>query len=320
MTDAAFSVFTANAFNVQSTVGKQDVAVSWSCTDHSLAMVTKKARTEYMKKFKDPKWDNFSKCYEDCLKYRLTRRVMEGAHRPWFWEGWESSSESSGWSTPLGRGNRVLPLSVAPPDTEEVTQRLMELKTSPGPKPCSGAEESEGEPGGGGGGGGKTEAAVVQNGPNEANDSAVNGFHNDTPTDNGPIDSASSDGEVLHPRPRQRPRRRPPKTEPGQNQNQTQGQAVVRKTRAKSQPPTSRDRDRESRLDWTQKHMEARRTPIDSHTSDACVQTGRPRTGLRSHMRRTRSADLDKLRKSHLSVADSPWVTEYMRCFSARVR
>ncbi|KAJ0051097.1 hypothetical protein NL108_013832, partial [Boleophthalmus pectinirostris] len=114
-------------------------------------MVTKKVRTEYMKKFKDPRWDSFSKCYEDCVKYRLTRRVMEGAHRPWFWEGWESSSESSGWSTPLGRGNRVGPLTAAPPDTAEVTHRLMELRTDPGPKRCSGAEEEEGEPGGGGG-------------------------------------------------------------------------------------------------------------------------------------------------------------------------
>ncbi|XP_033821272.1 centriole, cilia and spindle-associated protein [Periophthalmus magnuspinnatus] len=284
-------------------------------------MVTKKVRTEYMKKFKDPKWDSFSKCYEDCLKYRLTRRVMEGAHRPWFWEGWEGSSESSGWSTPLGRGSRVGPLSVASPDTTEVTQRLMELRTTPGPKHCSGAEESEEETGGGGGA--KTDTAVVQNGPNEVNanandSSAVNGFHDDTPTDNGPIDSASSDGEILQPRARQRPRRRPQKTEPGQNQVQTQGQRGG-KTRAKSQPPAI-SRERESRLDWTQKHMEARRTPIDSHTSDVCVQTGRPRTGLRSHMRRTRSADLDKIRKNQLSVSDSPWVTEYMRCFSARIR
>ncbi|XP_072319202.1 centriole, cilia and spindle-associated protein [Eucyclogobius newberryi] len=280
-------------------------------------MMTKKVRTEYMKKFKDPKWDSFSKCYEDSLKYRLTRRVMEGAHRPWFWEAWESSSESSGWSTPMGRVNRVGPLNVAPPDTAEVTQKLTELRTSPGPKQCSGAEESEGEPGGGA----KTDAAVVQNGPSQANNSAaVNGFHDDTPTDNGPIDSASSDGESLRPRPRQRPRRRPQKTEPGQVQVQSRGvsDAAVRKTRAKSQPPTNRDR--ESRLDWTQRHMEVRRTPNDSHTSDVCVQTGRPRTGLRSHMRRTRSADLDKLRKTQLSVADSPWVTEYMRCFSARVR
>lgn len=287
-------------------------------------MAVKKSRTEYMKKFKDPKWESFTKCYEDCVKYRLSRRVLEGAHKPWGWSGWESSSESSGWSTPRSRGNRVTPLCpAAPPDTADLTHRLMELRTSPGDKHhCSGAEEPEEEPGGEGGGGDEN---VVENGPSDAAAANMNGFHNDTTTDNGPIDSASSDGEVLRPRLRQRPRRRPPRSQTEQTLRDAaicdnNGGGGVRKARAKSQPPTgSRDRDRE-RLDWSQTHMEARRTPNNSHTSDACVQTGRSKTGLRSLMRRARSADLEKIRKGQLSVSESPWVTEYMRCFSARVR
>lgn len=78
-------------------------------------MVTKKIRTEYMKRFRDPKWETFSKCYEDSLKYRLSRRVMEHSHKPWFWEGWDSSSGSSGWSTPRPSRNKTAPLSVARP-------------------------------------------------------------------------------------------------------------------------------------------------------------------------------------------------------------
>lgn len=105
-------------------------------------MVTKKIRTEYMKKFKDPKWETFSKCYEDSLKYRLTRRVIEHSHKPWFWEGWDSGSDSSGWSTPRLTKNKVAPLSLPPPPPcSEVKQRLWELKTSPGSKPPS--EETE---------------------------------------------------------------------------------------------------------------------------------------------------------------------------------
>lgn len=279
-------------------------------------MSTKKARTEYMKKFKDPKWDSFSKCYEDCVKYRLTRRVMEGSHRPWTFNGWDSSSESSGRSTPRPRGNRVRPLSVAPSaDTAEVTQRLMELRTGLGSKRCSEAEDAEADAA-------AAAAETTENGAGEAlaNDSVnVNGFHDDTTTDNGPMDSASSDGEALRPRPRQRPRRRPPRSETAHAlRDAANGDAAPRKTRAKSQPPAlSRDKER---LDWTDTHMEARRTPNNSHTSDACVQTGRSKTGLRSLLRRARSADLDKIRKGQLSAADGPWVTEYMRCFSARVR
>lgn len=283
-----------------------------------------------MKRFKDPKWETFSKCYEDCLKYRLTRRVMEGSHKPWFWEGWDSSSESSGWSTPRGSKNRVAPLSAAfpdtaaSPDTAEVTERLQQLKTSPGSSPGarhrSEGEAPEVEPRGGERvDGAVTGEAVVQNGPNESHaDIAtvpnINGYHYDTTTDNGPIDSASSDGEVLRPRPRHR---RPLRNRDDRAARSHDDRAVVRKApRAKSQPPTS-SKDKE-RLDWTQTHMEARRTP--NNTSDACIQTGRPKTGLRSSMRRARSADLEKIRKSQLTVADDRWVTEYMRCFSARVR
>lgn len=106
-------------------------------------MVTKKIRTEYMKKFRDPKWETFSKCYEESLKYRLTRRVMEHSHKSWFWEGWDSGSDSSGLSTPRLTRNRVAPLSVAPPPCSEMKQKLLDLKSSPELKPPS--EESEAE-------------------------------------------------------------------------------------------------------------------------------------------------------------------------------
>lgn len=71
-------------------------------------MVTKRIRSEYMKKFKDPKWDTYAKCYEDLLKYRLSRRLLEQAHNPWFWGEWGSETGSSGKSTPLNR-NKVKP-------------------------------------------------------------------------------------------------------------------------------------------------------------------------------------------------------------------
>lgn len=106
-------------------------------------MVTKKVRTEYMKKFRDPKWETFSKCYEDSLKYRLTRRLMEHSHRPWVWDGWDSGSDSSGWSTPRLTRNKVAPLSLPPPTCAEVQQGLSESKISPGPELCSEVRETE---------------------------------------------------------------------------------------------------------------------------------------------------------------------------------
>lgn len=60
-------------------------------------MVSRRLRSEYMKKFKDPKWETY-KCYEDTLKYRLTRRLLEQTHNPWFWSGSDTDSDSGGRS------------------------------------------------------------------------------------------------------------------------------------------------------------------------------------------------------------------------------
>lgn len=72
-------------------------------------MVTRRIRSEYMKKFKDPKWETYTKCYEEMLKYRLTRRLLEQTHKPWFWSGSDTDSDSGGRS-PLPPGkNQVGP-------------------------------------------------------------------------------------------------------------------------------------------------------------------------------------------------------------------
>uniref|UniRef100_A0A8D3ECT9 Centriole, cilia and spindle associated protein n=1 Tax=Scophthalmus maximus TaxID=52904 RepID=A0A8D3ECT9_SCOMX len=229
-------------------------------------MVTKKIRTEYMKKFRDPKWETFSKCYEDSLKYRLSRRVMEHSHKPWFWEGCECGSDgSSGQSTPRLTRNRV------PPPSEE-------------------AEVGAGE-------------AAVQ----------VAAVQDATPATGGQHDAIGKEKE----------NRRP-----------------------------------SGRLDWTERRADVRTSPNDvsvqrfkqtqeenrkrkdggclgglsgfssqGHVAAAGLQTRRESDTRRSAVpdrRRARSADLEKARRSQLAVAvavaDDRWMTEYMRCFSARLR
>lgn len=65
---------------------------------------TKKIRSEYMKRFREPKWETFTKCYQDSVKYRVSRRLMEQTHRPLFGDGWDSGSDSSGRSSPRVKG------------------------------------------------------------------------------------------------------------------------------------------------------------------------------------------------------------------------
>uniref|UniRef100_A0A8B9GE20 Centriole, cilia and spindle associated protein n=1 Tax=Amazona collaria TaxID=241587 RepID=A0A8B9GE20_9PSIT len=61
-----------------------------------------RSRTEYMKRFKEPKWESCGACYLELLRYRLSRRLLEQAHRPWLWDGWEDDSGSGGGSSTAG--------------------------------------------------------------------------------------------------------------------------------------------------------------------------------------------------------------------------
>uniref|UniRef100_A0A3P8Y182 Centriole, cilia and spindle-associated protein a n=1 Tax=Esox lucius TaxID=8010 RepID=A0A3P8Y182_ESOLU len=259
-------------------------------------MLSKKIRTEYMKKFKEPKWETFSKCYEESVKYRLTRRVMEHAHKPlWFWEGWDTStgsdSSASGRSTPKMR-NKVVPVD-----------------------------------------GAVGEAA------------AQNRMAAESTTDEGPAEKTSSDEE-----PAKEPKRRhrTPRAElchRDGSRDEIRPGPVRKPSRAKSQPPaltTEKENQRSSaRLDWSERQASSARSRhlvpilspvnlitscasllIQSRTSDTFVQSRRGSNKRATNLdrRRARSADLEKIRQAELTVVDDRWMTEYMRCFSARLR
>nr|XP_033794873.1 centriole, cilia and spindle-associated protein [Geotrypetes seraphini] len=62
-------------------------------------MHCKTFRSEYMKRFKDPHWEAHWQRYEELLRYRRGRRLREHEHCPWVWEGWEEVSDSSSCSS-----------------------------------------------------------------------------------------------------------------------------------------------------------------------------------------------------------------------------
>ncbi|XP_070590055.1 centriole, cilia and spindle-associated protein [Erythrolamprus reginae] len=81
-------------------------------------------KSEYMKCFKEPKWEACGPCYQELLRYRLSRRLLEQAHRPWFWDDWEqdsspngSSSSGGGSSPPSSQGTSSPPV-VRQPEEE----------------------------------------------------------------------------------------------------------------------------------------------------------------------------------------------------------
>lgn len=120
-----------------------------------------------------------------------------------------------------------------------------------------------------------SEAAVEENGVCEASGGSLEAAPNaggpsdDTPTDNGPADTASSDGEPAKPVSRRRHRRHIPRSEQVKRDSSHDDKpAAVRKPpRAKSQPAIStkekENRRPSSRMDWTERQIEVRRTPND---------------------------------------------------------
>lgn len=114
------------------------------------------------------------------------------------------------------------------------------------------------------------EASIVVNGVNGAGEAlgtaappATSGPSDGSATDNGPADSASSDGEPRNPAPRRRHRCRVSRSEPAQQAGSHDDKtAGLKKPRAKSQPPfsTKESRRASSRLDWTERMTEVRKT------------------------------------------------------------
>ncbi|XP_045392922.1 centriole, cilia and spindle-associated protein [Lemur catta] len=85
-----------------------------------------KVKTEYMKSYREPRWEEHGRYYRELLHYRWGRRLLEQAHVPWLWDDggpagasdhW-ASSESSGAGAPAPQGSPALP-----PPSEEPAAR-----------------------------------------------------------------------------------------------------------------------------------------------------------------------------------------------------
>lgn len=82
-----------------------------------MVVPARRVKTEYMKRFKEPKWESCGACYLELLRYRLSRRLLEQAHRPWLWDGWEQ--DSAGGSGSSTAGSPSPPGAGSPPPAQE---------------------------------------------------------------------------------------------------------------------------------------------------------------------------------------------------------
>ncbi|XP_042592056.1 centriole, cilia and spindle-associated protein [Cyprinus carpio] len=260
-------------------------------------MVTKRIRSEYMKKFKDPKWDTYAKCYEDLLKYRLSRRLLEQAHNPWFWGEWGSETGSSGKSTPLSR-NKVEPERLH----DEKPERSACVTPEPEPEPEPQAEDTADT---------KRVTRVAEQ------------SHQEREEERGPVHQGLSlslrGGADMH-----------------FLKEKSKLRSSHKHTRSKVKPHATKDPEKENRHPFAlygagerQTDMASKKThnvgpaasTAEIHESALRAKTRREmeKQMKRSDKQRARSADFEKNRNK--IVPDfNPWMTEYMRCFSARSR
>ncbi|XP_049909308.1 centriole, cilia and spindle-associated protein isoform X2 [Epinephelus moara] len=284
-------------------------------------MVTKRIRSEYMKKFKDPKWETYTKCYEEMLKYRLTRRLLEHTHNPWFWNGTDSDSDSGGRSP-------------TPPSKNQVRAETSRDRAEAEVEECEGARMERQQEQQQSRATGSVPRLPLQE-EEEENVSAVHGSQ---------LNGAQDTGVPEVEREEQDHREQDKERDTGVPRSQQSKPPKASKQTWRSQrvrpAPTRQPRDdsKESRHPFAlygsgekDADMASRKThnvgPVAStteiHESALRAKTRREVErqiqAQRTERRRAKSADVEKSRKL-VQPEFNPWLTEYMRCFSARSR
>uniref|UniRef100_A0A663E5G4 Centriole, cilia and spindle associated protein n=1 Tax=Aquila chrysaetos chrysaetos TaxID=223781 RepID=A0A663E5G4_AQUCH len=224
-----------------------------------MVVPARRVKTEYMKRFKEPKWESCGACYLELLRYRLSRRLLEQAHRPWLWDGWEEDSGGGGSGSTAG--------SPSPPGAVNRAD------------PSERWEEQE-----------KT---VEHTSMKEA-------------------DKTSRSG------------RRP-----------SRSALSSRNDRRSAKSPQKTDAPKENKhpfalYGWGERQTDtgsqkthnvcASASASEIHESALRAKNRRQVEKRKLSQRRVRSAEAEKTWRIKPSPPDNPWMTEYMRCYSARAR
>ncbi|XP_040283141.1 centriole, cilia and spindle-associated protein [Bufo bufo] len=247
-------------------------------------MHCKTQRSEYMKRFKDPHWEAYRNCYEEMLKYRLSRRLLEHAHNPWLWDGWDGSSgSSSGRSTPPPKPCE--PVSAAPKLQEPPTQQ--EEGTDARPSGLSNqAMPGEGQAG-------------------NSQDGEKNTESNEK--------SASLQAHHSH--------RFSSKQNARKLVSSSQKMSLTKESRHPFALYASGEREKDTGSQKTH-NVCAPAQENEIHESALRAKNRRQKEKRKQMLQkqRARSADVERVLRRKPSPVDSPWMTEYMRCYSARAR
>nr|XP_010593238.1 centriole, cilia and spindle-associated protein isoform X2 [Loxodonta africana] len=303
-----------------------------------------KVKSEYMKRYKDPRWDMYGPCYRELLHYRLSRRLLEQAHNPWFWDDWGPASSSDDSSSSSGGGGspcpapQGTPASSPPPSPPRPAARGLEASedADAGAAALSDPEKRRGKDM-------DTSLKATSEQQKDLGPQAkVEGWH---PT-SSPNSSHAEFKDTVHDelpmreveeKPEEQIKTKETDKLPSGVEPRQQPSALFargnRKT-AKS-PPRLSSKIRENKhpfalYGWGEKqtdtgsqktHNVCASAPVhEIHESALRAKNRRQveKRKLAAQRQRAHSVDVEKNRRMKPSSSDNPWVTEYMRCYSAR--
>ncbi|XP_046511205.1 centriole, cilia and spindle-associated protein [Equus quagga] len=263
-------------------------------------------KSEYMKRYREPRWDEYGPCYRELLHYRLGRRLLEQAHAPWLWDDWgpagasddSASSASSGAGGPSPQCTPASPPLPAEPTAQE------------GPDPAArGAPEEQG-----------AEAAEA-------------------------ADAEAAEATALPALPvkdvKEKPEQQigtketdkvPDSIGPRQNQSAlfARGNRKAVKSPQRSSSKIKENKHPFALYGWGEKqtdtgsqktHNVCASAPVHEIHESALRAKNRRQVEKRklvAQRQRAHSVDVEKNRKIKASSSENPWMTEYMRCYSAR--
>nr|XP_014334015.1 PREDICTED: centriole, cilia and spindle-associated protein [Bos mutus] len=233
-------------------------------------------KSEYMKRYQEPRWDEYGPCYRALRHYRLGRRLLEQAHAPWLWDDWGQAGASDDSASSASSG----------PEEREV--------------------EAAGDA--------ETRDAV------DAEDAALPAL---------PVKDVKEKPE------RQIRMRDPEKSASSTDPQQPPSALAARGSRKTKSPQRSSTRIKEHRhpfalYGWGEKqtdtgsqktHNVCASAPVhEIHESALRAKNRRQveKRRLAAQRQRAHSADVEKNRRVKPASSENPWMTEYMRCYSAR--
>ncbi|XP_064269929.1 centriole, cilia and spindle-associated protein isoform X1 [Passer domesticus] len=247
-----------------------------------MVVPARRVKTEYMKRFKEPKWESCGACYLELLHYRLSRRLLEQAHRPWLWDGWEQDSgggSTAGSPSPPGAGS---PAAAREEEAAAAAAAPSEAGRASPEKEKEDPEKQEKE---------EQEKTAERTSVKEA-------------------DKTSRTG------------RRP-----------SRSALSSRNDRKSAKSPQRTDAPKENKHPFALYGWGERQTDTGSqkthnvcasasvneiHESALRAKNRRQVEKRKLSQRRVRSAEAENTWRTKPSPADNPWMTEYMRCYSAR--